>query len=475
MQEAGGEHLPGFVLVGGRHDQHIGDAAQVAEVEAAGVGRAVFADQAGAVDGEEYVQVLYRDIMDQLIVGALQEGRIDSHHRFGAFAGHAGSEGDGMLFGDGDVEIASREAFAEGDQVRAFLHGRGDADQSGVGLGHVAQPLAEDIGVLRLARAAAAGLGLQLGDGVVADGVGFGGGEALALLGDHMQELRALELAHVAQRGDQGRQVVPVDGADIVPAQLFEQHARCQHGLGGFFGLAGQFPGRWNLCQDLLAAFTHMRIGATGENLGQVVGQAADVMGDRHVVVVQYHQHVGIDYAGVVERFEGHAGGHGAVADDGHRAAIQALQAGGDGHAQAGADRGAGMADAEGVEGAFAAPREGRNAVLLPQAGHLFAATGEDLVRIGLMAHVPQQPVLGSLIDVMQRDCQLDDPEPGTEVTAGLADGPQQEQAQLVRQFRQLRFVEVAQLVDGVEAVQQRSARTVAGYVVESARHQTRL
>jgi len=35
--------------------------------------------------------------VDQLVVGALQEGRIDRHHRFAAFAGEAGGEGEGVL------------------------------------------------------------------------------------------------------------------------------------------------------------------------------------------------------------------------------------------------------------------------------------------------------------------------------------------------------------------------------------------
>jgi hypothetical protein len=87
---AGAEHLAQFVFVARGHHQHAGDAAQVRQVEAAGVGRAVFAHQAGAVDGEQHVEVLHRHVVDQLVVAALQEGRVDRHHRFGAFAGHAG-------------------------------------------------------------------------------------------------------------------------------------------------------------------------------------------------------------------------------------------------------------------------------------------------------------------------------------------------------------------------------------------------
>jgi hypothetical protein len=64
-------------LVGGGGDDEVGQRAGVAEVEAAGVGGAVGADEAGAVDGEGDVEVLQADVVHQLVVGALQEGAVD--------------------------------------------------------------------------------------------------------------------------------------------------------------------------------------------------------------------------------------------------------------------------------------------------------------------------------------------------------------------------------------------------------------
>ena len=120
MAKAGAEHLPAFVFVGRRHDQHVRDAAQVAEVEAAGMGRAVGPDHAAAIDREQHVEVLQRDVVDQLVVGALQEGRIDRHHRLGAFAGHARGQGHRVLFGDGGVEIALRDIPAKSAPGRSL-------------------------------------------------------------------------------------------------------------------------------------------------------------------------------------------------------------------------------------------------------------------------------------------------------------------------------------------------------------------
>jgi hypothetical protein len=46
------------------------------------MGRAVGADQPGAVDREAHRQLLDRDVVHDLVVGALQEGRIDRANGF---------------------------------------------------------------------------------------------------------------------------------------------------------------------------------------------------------------------------------------------------------------------------------------------------------------------------------------------------------------------------------------------------------
>ncbi len=173
----------------------------------------------------------------------------------------------------------------------------------------------------------------------------------------------------------------------------------------------------------------------------------------------------------MVECLEGHARGQGAVADHRDRLALDALQLGGNGHAQGSADGGAGVTDAKGVVFALAAAREGGQAVLLAQAGHAFATTGEDLVRIGLVAHVPHQPVFRGVEDVMQGHGQFDDAQAGAEVTAGLAHGPQEKGAQFVGDGFQLGVIELAQLHRRVDAVEQGRRGTLAGNLVKRLGH----
>ena len=111
------------------------------------MGRAVGADQSGTVDGEEYRQVLDGDIVNQLVIGALQEGGIDRHHRLHAVASHAGRQRHSMLFGDANIEILARVILRKFHHARALAHRRSDAHQPLVGTGHVAEPIAKDLGV----------------------------------------------------------------------------------------------------------------------------------------------------------------------------------------------------------------------------------------------------------------------------------------------------------------------------------------
>jgi hypothetical protein len=64
------------------------------------VGRPVVADQAGAVHREGHVELLQADVVDDLVVGALQEGRVDRADRLRPLQGQAGGEQDRVLLGD---------------------------------------------------------------------------------------------------------------------------------------------------------------------------------------------------------------------------------------------------------------------------------------------------------------------------------------------------------------------------------------
>ena len=97
-------------------------------VERAGVGRAIGANEARPVDGEAHRQFLDRHVMDDLIVGALEEGRINSAEGLVAFGRKAAREGDGVLFRDPHVEGALGKDLLENIKARAARHRGGNRD-----------------------------------------------------------------------------------------------------------------------------------------------------------------------------------------------------------------------------------------------------------------------------------------------------------------------------------------------------------
>ena len=118
------------------------------------------------------------------------------------------------------------------------------------------------------------------------------------------------------------------------------------------------------------------------------------------------------------------------------------------------------MGGAERVVFALRALGEAGESPALAQRVDAIAPTGEDLVRIGLMADVPDQPVARRVEDVVQRDGELDHAEPGAEVAAGDRNGADRFRAQLVGELAQVAQLQLADVGRVMDAVEERSARS---------------
>ena len=173
---------------------------------------------------------------------------------------------------------------------------------------------------------------------------------------------------------------------------------------------------------DLAHDLAQAMIAAARDAAGEIGRQRADRRRNRHVVVVEHHDQARIHRAGIVHGLVSHAGRHRAVADHGDDVVLLALQVARDRHAETGGNRGRGMRGAERVVFALGALGEAGEAVALAQRADAVAASGQDLVRIGLMADVPNQPVVRRIENIMQRDGELDHAEAGAEMAAGRRD-----------------------------------------------------
>ena len=234
--------------------------------------------------------------------------------------------------------------------------------------------------------------------------------------------------------------------ADVVETQLFKNSGEAGGAARLRFDLLGQFAQRRSHLQYNLAGLAHRRIKGDAEQLAQVAVQRTHGRADRHVVVVEDHQHAGFADTGVVHGLVGHARRHRAVADDGYCMAVRALVLRAHGHPQGGGDAGRRMGGAKGVVLAFAAPWETAQAALLAQGGHALAPPGQNFVRIGLVAHVPHQAVLRGVVDVVQGHGQFDSAQIGAEMPPRLGHAVEQKGPQLSRQGRQLRARQTAKI-----------------------------
>ena len=113
------------------------------------------------------------------------------------------------------------------------------------------------------------------------------------------------------------------------------------------------------------------------------------------------------------------------------------------------------MAGTKGVEIRLAALRKARQATLLAQRFDAVPTTGQDLVRIGLVADIPDQPVIRGLKDVMQGNCQFHNAKPGAKMATGLRHGIDGRRPQLGGKALQVALGKAPQIINGGDTVKQ--------------------
>src|ERR1700747_1289742 len=109
------------------------------------------------------------------------------------------------------------------------------------------------------------------------------------------------------------------------------------------------------------------------------------------------------------------------------------------------------MRGAERVVLAFCALGESGKSAALAQRTDAVAPAGEDLVRIGLMADVPDQPVARRVEHVMQGYSQFDHPKTGAEMAAGHRNSIDRLLAELISDLAQLARFEASEVIGSLD------------------------
>lgn len=246
------------------------------------------------------------------------------------------------------------------------------------------------------------------------------------LTGHRMQQHRSFAVApELPQRLQQAFQIMPVDRPVIGKAHLFEKADR----------LARR---RTRIPAGHLADWS-------GE-LRQMGGQRPCRWRNRHGIIVQNDEDAPAQCTGIVDRLESHACRHRAIADDADHIADIGAKIARHGKAEPGRDRGGGMGRAECVMDTFLAPCEAGRAILLPQAAHLVAPPCQNLVRIALVADIPDELVMRRIENRVDGDGKFNDTETGAEMASRLGDDAERFRPQFVSQLHQVVVMQAAKV-----------------------------
>ena len=150
-------------------------------------------------------------------------------------------------------------------------------------------------------------------------------GKAFAFSCDNMQELWSFQGTQIAQGGDQSIQIMAINGTDIVKSQFFEKGAWRNHAFHMFLGTTCQFPYWWHHTQDFLTSLPHTGVQFAGQHLGKIIRHAAHIGRNRHVIVVEDDQKIGVQITGMIQGLECHPCGKCPISDNGNHSPIALL------------------------------------------------------------------------------------------------------------------------------------------------------
>ena len=352
--------------------------------------------------------------MPQLVVGALQKRAVHTKDWLGARARKRGGKSYGVLLGNAHVDkLLTCRSAKLGCKAHDVGRGGRDAHDLRIALDGGAERLARNIGIgarCGLARMARAELApsrhVKRTHVVPAFRVALGWLKALALGGGDVQHDGVIDIAQFLQRVDEGQHIVT--GVQIA---VVEPHR----------------------AEDVALTGT-----VAGAQLGQIAIQAAMVLGNGLVVIVDDDDQVAIEFGGIVKALKRQAARKRAVANDGDDVIRVARQVTRVGKAAAQAHRRGGMAHGEQVVLGLVGIGKARSLTITLRIDIGVRAPGQRLVGVGLVRHVKDNFVGGGVKHAMERDRELNDAQVGGNVPADGGGAFEDGVANLVAELREL-------------------------------------
>ena len=216
--------MPQFGIVRGRidRDPHL---TEEGRIEDSLMGLAVCRNKTGTVDGKDNILLQQVHIMDDLVIGTLQEGGVDTDHRKHSLAGEARCKGHSMLLCHAHIKETLGVGVCKELQTRTILH----CGRDGTDLLVFRALLVQDIAEHRRERLLWSHLRvwdavdqIKGRNTVEVTGVALSRGIALAFLGHDMQEMGAGLPVDIAQDSFKLRLIVTIKRTIIVEAHILE-------------------------------------------------------------------------------------------------------------------------------------------------------------------------------------------------------------------------------------------------------------
>ena len=208
---------------------------------------------------------------------------------------------------------------------------------------------------------------------------------AIAFFGDNVQQLRACLAAQVFQGFHQQRHIMAINRARVVKAKFFKQrHVWIQRRtIYRFFDFAFDFFGHIHHARHFVQYFFgfvfgrfHQAFEIAHHRLRQVFWQRTHIGRNRHFIVVQHHQQIGIGHVTcIVQGFKCLTSRHRAITNNRHMAIGLALQLVGHLHAQGRTNRSRRVPHTKSIVFRFATLRKTRQTMLLTHRAHAALAT----------------------------------------------------------------------------------------------------
>ena len=255
---------------------------------------------------------------------------------------------------------------------------------------------------------------------------------------------------------------MPVDGADVLDAQILEHPLRGHDVLDPLLDTVKRLehgaPHDRRPIQRAPAPAQELLVAAGGAKSRQMMGDATDGGPVGPTVVIDDDDDAAIGGGDVVERLPGHPTGQGPIADYSNNVAVSGLAAllPRLGEAVGVGQGGRSVRVLDPVVRTLGPTGVPRHAAALPQGREATAATGQDLMDVRLMSGIPQDGVIRRVEHAMQGDGELHHPQIGTQVAPSPRHRMHQEVTDLVGKDRQLLVVEPRQIRWAVDALDDR-------------------